>query len=118
MGKKRAIVLSLILIMAAFLLVLSGCSKDGAAKGGLKDEDAIKAVTTALEGNTKGFKLSSPITILEKGAKNPAGEFLYKVEYTITLADGSSKKEVMSYKISSGGINDMGVPQWNAVETK
>jgi hypothetical protein len=116
MGNKRAIALTLVLIMAAVSLFLSGCAKESAK--GLKDEDAIKAVTTTLEGNTKGFKLSSPITIVERGAKNPAGEFLYKVEYTITLADGSSKKEAMTYKISSGGINDMGVPQWNAMEAK
>lgn len=116
MGKKRAGVLLLISILAAFSLVMAGCSSGGGAKG-LKDDDVIKAVTTTVEA-APGVKLTSPVTILERGEKNPAGEYAYKVEYSVTLPDGSSKKETKGYKISSGGSNDMGVPVWNAAEVK
>jgi hypothetical protein len=114
MSHKRVRVLLVFLVIAAFAVVVSGCAK----KQGLKDEEAIKAIQATIEGNTKGNKLASDIVILERGAKNPAGEFPFKVEYTLTLPDGSSKKEVLTYNIAPGGVNDMGVNIWNAVEAK
>lgn len=104
-----------VMLIAAVALVLSGCAKPAA---GIKDEEAIKAITTTVEGNVKGYKLASPITILERGAKNQAGEFPFKVEYTVTLQDGSSKKETMTYLVSPGGVDSMGVNVFNAVEAK
>jgi hypothetical protein len=115
MSYKRVRVLFVFLLIAVMAVAVTGCAKKDA---GVKDEDAIKAIQTTIEGNTKGNKLTSPIVILEKGAKKQTGEFPFKVEYTLTLADGNSKKEVLTYNVSSGGINDMGVALWNAVEAK
>jgi len=115
MLNRAAKVILVLLVVAAMGVVIAGCAKPGAT---LKDEEAIKAIQTTVEGNTKGYKLASPITVLEKGAKNQAGEFPFKVEYTITLQDGSSKKETLTYNIAPGGVNDMGVNIWNAVEAK
>lgn len=115
MSYKRVKVLLVFLLIAVMAMVVTGCAKKDA---GVKDEDAIKAIQTTIEGNTKGNKLTSAIVILEKGAKKQTGEVPFKVEYTLTLADGSSKKEVLTYNVSPGGINDMGVALWNAVEAK
>jgi hypothetical protein len=115
MSHKREQIFLVFLLIAAFAIVMTGCAKKDA---GIKDEDAIKAVQTTIEGNTKGNKLTSAVVILEKGAKKQTGEFPVKVEYTLTLADGSTKKETLTYNISPGGINDMGVALWNAIEAK
>lgn len=115
MSYKGVRVLFVCLLIAVMAVVVTGCAKKDA---GVKDEDAIKAIQTTIEGNTKGNKLTSAIVILEKGAKKQTGEVPFKVEYTLTLADGSTKKETITYNVSSGGINDMGVAQWNAIEAK
>ncbi|MBA4372159.1 MAG: hypothetical protein C0402_04795 [Thermodesulfovibrio sp.] len=115
MSYKRVRLVLVFLLIAVMAVVVTGCAKKDA---GVKDEDAIKAIQTTIEGNTKGNKLTSPIVILEKGAKKQTGEFPFKVEYTLTLADGSTKKEAVTYNISSGGVNDMGVAVWNAAEAK
>lgn len=114
MVHKRVKVLLVFLLIAAFTVVVSGCAK----KQGLKDEEAIKAIQTTIEGNTQGNKLTSPIIILERGAKNQAGEFPFKVEYTLTLPDGSTKKETVTYNIAPGGVDSMGVNVWNAAVAK
>lgn len=115
MTLKRVRVVLTFVLAVVFAAAMFGC---GGKQAGIKDEDAIKAIQAAIESNTKGYKLTSPITILERGAKLPSGEFPFKVEYTITLADGSTKKETMTYKISSGGVDSMGVNVWNASESK
>lgn len=115
MSNKTVRFITVILLVAAISVFTIGCAKQAA---GIKDEDAIKAVQTAIESNSKGNKLTSPIVIVEKGAKLQTGEMPFKVEYTVTLPDGSSKKEVITYNISPGGVNDMGVNIWNAVEAK
>ena len=117
--KRSNALLFTVLMMVILGLIAAGCSSKGdKPAAGIKDEDAIKAITTTVEGNTKGYKLSSPIVILERGTKTPGGESPFKVEYTITLADGSTKKETITYNVSPGGVNDMGVPVFNATEAK
>jgi hypothetical protein len=111
--RSRIKVFLMVLLVSALAFAMFGCAK----QEGPKDEDAIKAVQAAVEGGTKGYALKSPIVIVEKGKKLPTGDWPVKVEYTVSAADGSTKKEVVSYKLSSS-INDMGVNVWSAVETK
>jgi len=98
-------VLSLLLLVALFAVALSACSKS--AKGP-SDEDVIKAIQSAVEGDPKGLALKSPITILERGAQ-VAGDWPFKVEYTVAAKDGSTKKETITYNLTPA-LNDMGAP--------
>ena len=102
--RTSRIVISFMVLAALFAFVVSGCSKS--AKGP-SDEDAIKAIQSAIEGDLKGNTLKSPIVILERGAQ-AAGDWPVKVEYTIAAKHGSTKKETITYLLSPS-INDMGV---------
>jgi hypothetical protein len=97
-------VIFVMLLAALFAFAVSGCTKS--AKGP-SDEDAIKAIQSAIESDPKGNTLKSPIVILERGAQ-VAGDWPIKVEYTVAAKDGSSKKETITYNLSPS-INDMGV---------
>lgn len=98
---------SFLVLMVAFVFVSSGCGKKSA---GPKDEDVIKAITSAIESDAKAGTLKSPVVILERGAKT-GEDYPFKVEYTIAAADGSTRKETVNY-ILTGSINDMGVTVW------
>ena len=111
--RNRIEVVSVFVVVMVFAFTMFGCSK----QEGPKDEDAIKAIQAAVEAGTKGYTLKSPIVILERGKKLSTGDWPIKVEYSISSADGSTKKEVVTYKLSAS-INDMGVNVWSAVETK
>lgn len=111
--RSRGNVVLILMLVAIFALTMLGCAK----QEGPKDEEVIKAVQAAVEGGAKGITLKSPVTIVEKGKKLPSGDWSFKVEYTAAAADGSTKKETVSYKLSSS-INDMGVTVWTAVEAK
>jgi hypothetical protein len=113
MGKMLRIAAGAMIAMVLAVSVF-GCSKQAS---GPKDEDAIKAITSTIESSAKDATLKSPVAIVEKGKQTPAGEWQVKVEYTIGLKDGSSKKETKTYNLSSS-INDMGVPVWMATEAK
>ncbi|MCL4476623.1 MAG: hypothetical protein M1508_10425 [Nitrospirae bacterium] len=102
-----------VLLLSAVAVTMFGCSK----QKGPADADAIKAIQATIEGGTKGYTLKSPIVIVEKGMQLPSGDWSVKVEYSVGSPDGSAKKEVVAYKLSSS-INDMGVTVWSAVETK
>ena len=106
-------VLSFFLLAVMVVLTVVGCSKNA----GPKDEDAIKAIQSQIESNTKGNTLKSPVVILEKGKPLASGDFPYKVEYTIATKDGATKKEVVKYNLSPS-INDMGVTVWLVAEAK
>jgi hypothetical protein len=111
--RSRGNVVLILMLVGIFALTMIGCAK----QEGPKDEEVIKAVQAAVEGGAKGTTLKSPVTIVEKGKKLPSGDWSVKVEYTVAAADGSTKKETVSYKLSSS-INDMGVNVWTAVEAK
>jgi len=111
--RSRGNVVLIFMLVGVFALTMFGCAK----QEGPKDEEAIKAVQAEIEGGAKGYTLKTPIVIVEKGKKLPSGDWPFKVEYTVASADGSTKKEVVSYKLSSS-INDMGVTVWTAVESK
>jgi hypothetical protein len=113
MGKRMRIV-AVWTVVVALSVIVFGCSKQAA---GPKDEDAIKAITSAIESGVKDAALQPPVVIVEKGKQTPAGEWIVKAEYTLTLKDGTTKKETKTYNLSSS-INDMGVPVWMATEAK
>jgi len=98
-------VISFLLLAALFAFALSGCSKSAT---GPTDADAIKAIQSAVESDLKGGTLKSPIVILERGAQ-VAGDWPFKVEYTIAAKDGSTKKETITYNLTPA-LNDMGAP--------
>jgi hypothetical protein len=100
-------VISFLLLVVLSAVALSACSK---SSSGPSDADAIKAIQSAIESDPKGNTLKSPIVILERGAQ-VAGDWPIKVEYTIAAKDGSSKKETITYNLTSS-INDMGVTVW------
>jgi len=106
-------VVSFLLLAVVIALTVVGCSK----QTGPKDEDAIKAIQSAIESNTKGNTLKSPVVILERGKQHASGDFPIKVEYSISTKDGAVKKEVVTYNLSSS-INDMGVTVWLVSEAK
>ena len=106
-------VLSFFLLAVVFALTVVGCSKEA----GPKAEDAIKAIQSQIESNTKGNTLKSPVVILERGKPLATGDFPFKVEYTISTKDGAMKKEVVTYNLSPS-INDMGVTVWLVTEAK
>jgi len=106
-------VLSFFLLAVVFALTVVGCSKEA----GPKAEDAIKAIQSQIESNTKGNTLKSPVVILERGKPLASGDFPFKVEYTISTKDGAMKKEVVTYNLSPS-INDMGVTVWLVAEAK
>ena len=111
--KNRIKVLSFLLLAVMVVLSVVGCSKTA----GPKDDDAIKAIQSQIESNTKGNTLKSPVVILERGKQLASGDFPIKVEYTISTKDGATKKEVITYNLSSS-INDMGVTVWLVAEAK
>ncbi|MHB8880051.1 MAG: hypothetical protein ACYC69_00920 [Thermodesulfovibrionales bacterium] len=111
MRRKSVKVLLYFLVIAVTAMVVTGCAKKAS---GVKDEDAIKAIRTTIEGNTEGNRLTSAIVILERDAKKPSGEYPFKVEYTLSLPDGSTKKETLTYNISSGGVDSLGAAVWYA----
>jgi len=108
---KGALVVLAVLCLA---VVFIGCSK---SPSGPKDDDVIKAVTSAVETGFKDFTLKSPITIVEPGKQIQSGDWQVKVKFTLASKDGKTKDETKSYNLSSS-INDMGVPVWMAVEAK
>ena len=114
MGKMlRIAAVSMMVLALAFAVV--GCAKTAS---GPKDEDAIKAIASAIESTVKDAKLQSPVVIVERGSKQtPAGEWQVKADYTLVLKDGKTKKETKTFNLSSS-INDMGVPVWMAAEAK
>jgi hypothetical protein len=103
--RTSAKVVSFLLLVALLAMAVSGCSKS--AKGP-SDDDAIKAIQSTIEGDPKGLTLKSPITILERGAQ-VAGDWPFKVEYTVAAKDGSTKKETITYNLTPS-LNDMGAP--------
>jgi len=111
--KNSLKVLSFFLLAVVFTLTVVGCSK----QVGPKDEDAIKAIQSQIESNTKGNTLKSPVVILERGKTLASGDFPIKVEYSISTKDGAMKKEVITYNLSPS-INDMGVTVWLVAEAK
>ncbi|HWR57328.1 MAG TPA: hypothetical protein VN328_00445 [Thermodesulfovibrionales bacterium] len=111
---RNRISVVLCFVLALCVLTVFGCAKQAA---GPKDEEITKAVQSAVEGGPKGLTLKSPVAILEKGQKLSTGDYPVKVEYTVSDKEGNTKKETMSYKLSSS-INDMGVNVWTATETK
>jgi len=111
--RNRVNVVLMLLVAAVFAFSLFGC---GAKQEGPKDADAIKIIQAAAESDVKGGTVS-PVKILEKGAKLPSGEWPFKVELTVTASDGSTKKEVVTYKLSPT-VNDMGVNTWLATLAK
>ena len=106
-------ILSFFLLAVMVALTIVGCSKEA----GPKAEDAIKAIQSQIESNTKGNTLKSPVVILERGKPLASGDFPFKVEYSITTKDGVMKKEVVTYNLSPS-INDMGVTVWLVAEAK
>jgi hypothetical protein len=112
MGKMARIAATLLLVTALAFTVL-GCSK----QAGPKDEDVIKAVTSTVESSAKGYTLKSPVVILERGKQAPSGDWPIKVEYTVGLQDGSTKKEVTTYNFSAS-VDAMGANTWLASEAK
>lgn len=98
-------VVSFLLLVALFSFSLSACSKSSA---GPTDADALKAIQSAIESDPKGVTLKSPIVILERGAQ-VAGDWPFKVEYTVAAKDGSTKKETITYNLTPA-LNDMGAP--------
>jgi len=111
--KNSIKVLSFFLLAAVLTLTAVGCSKEA----GPKAEDAIKAIQSQIESNTKGNTLKSPVVILERGKPLASGDFPFKVEYTISTKEGAMKKEVITYNLSPS-INDMGVTVWLVAEAK
>ena len=98
-------VISFLLLVALFTVALSACSKSST---GPTDADALKAIQSTIEGDLKGGTLKSPIVILERGAQ-VAGDWPFKVEYTVAAKDGSTKKETITYNLTPA-LNDMGAP--------
>ncbi|NTW58319.1 MAG: hypothetical protein HGA43_04045 [Nitrospirae bacterium] len=103
--RTSAKVIAFLLLVVLSVVSLAACSKS--AKGP-SDEDAIKAIQSAIEGDPKGLTLKSPITILERGAP-VAGDWPFKVEYMVAAKDGSTKKETITYNLTPS-LNDMGAP--------
>jgi hypothetical protein len=111
--KNRMNTVLMLLVVTVFAFTLFGCAK----QEGPKDEDAIKVIQSAVESDLKGATLKGPVVILEKGAKLPTGDWPIKVEYSIAAADGSVKKESVSYRLSPT-VNDMGANTWLATVAK
>lgn len=106
-------------VMSVFLLVImvslsiAGCSK----QAGPKDEDAIKAIQSTIEGNTLGNTLKSPVVIVERGQLLTTGDWPFKVEYTIAAKDGSTKKMTTKFNLAPS-IDAMGANIWLVTEVK
>ncbi|MBI5848414.1 MAG: hypothetical protein HZB31_10800 [Nitrospirae bacterium] len=111
--RNRMYAVLMLLVVTVFAFTLFGCAK----QEGPKEEDAIKVIQATVEADLKGATLKLPIVILEKGAKLSTGEWPIKVEYSVTAADGSVKKEVVTYKLSPT-VNDMGANTWLATVAK
>lgn len=108
---KRAVA---VLAVLALTVVFVGCSK---APSGPKEEDVLKAVTSAIETSVKDATLKPPVTIAEPAKQTPSGDWQVKVKFTLAAKDGKTKDETKTYNLSSS-INDMGVPVWMAAEAK
>jgi hypothetical protein len=106
-------IMSILLLAIVVSLSLSSCSK----QVGPKDEDAIKAIQSAIESNTQGNTLKSPVLILERGQQLTTGDWPIKVEYTIAGKDGSTKKMTTKYNLTPS-ISDMGANIWLVTEAK
>lgn len=111
--RNRMNVVLCLLVVTVFAFTLFGCAK----QEGPKNEDAIKVIQATVEADLKGSTLKSPIVILEKGAKLPTGDWPIKVEYSVSAADGSTKKEVVTYKLTPT-IDAMGANTWLATPAK
>lgn len=112
MGNRIKSVLFM-LVFVAFAVSLVGCSK----QAGPSDVDINKTIQSTVEDGLKGNTLKSPVVILERGAKLPSGDWPVKVEYTIGMKDGSTKKETITYNFSPS-IDAMGANVWLAVPAK
>jgi hypothetical protein len=101
------------LVVAAVAFNLIGCSK----QEGPSDADVSKTIQATVEDGLKGNTLKSPVVIIERGKKLPSGDWPVKVEYTIGMKDGSTKKETITYNFSPS-IDAMGANVWLAVPAK
>lgn len=111
--RDRLQVIAVSIVVVMFLFVMAGCSK----QSGPSDADVSKVIQSAIEGNPKGITLKSSIVIMERGKQLPSGDWPVKVEYTIGMKDGSTKKEVITYNLSPS-IDAMGANIWLATEAK
>jgi len=111
MRSRIRFVLFLLVVVAAVTVV--GCSK----QEGPSDVDVSKTIQSTIEDGLKGTTLKSPVVILERGKKMPSGDWPVKVEYTIGMKDGSTKKETVTYAFSPS-IDAMGANVWLAVPAK
>lgn len=104
-------------LVAMVMVVAFGLYSCAAKPAGPKDEDASKVIQAFIEGGPNGQAFKPPVVILEKGQKQPGGEYPVKVEYTLANPDGTTKKVTVTFNLTAT-VNDMGANAWNASEAK
>ncbi len=98
--RNRSILFIVLILAGVFVLNAVGCS--GFSKP--KDEEVIKAIdgSGALKG--KGFTVTSPLVIVERGKRNADGSWPVRVKMTLTMLmpDGKisePKENITPFKI-------------------
>lgn len=106
-----------ILVIVMVLVVAFGLYGCAAKPAGPKDEDAVKAIQALIEAGPNASAFKAPVVLIEKGQKLPGGDYPVKVEYTLAIPDGTTKKVTATFNLSPT-VNDMGANVWNASEAK